>query len=120
MSVEPEEIPSDPSAGADELYEIEVLDGEVVEHGRSLEPVRLEDRSLIRSSAPALQTAVAVATGFVAGAATLALLQRYAGRAAVEAELAADGLSRRSERPGGRRGSVTYLVHVRRVVPPAE
>jgi hypothetical protein len=120
MSVEPEDIPSERSAAADELYEIEVLDGEVVEHGSSLEPVHLVDRRLTRASTPALQTAVAVATGFVAGAATLALLQRYAGRAAVESELAADGLSRRSERAGGRRGSVTYLVHVRRVVAPPE
>jgi hypothetical protein len=100
----------------EELYELEVLDGEVVEQSTELAPVPGQGRGLVWASAPALQTAAVAATGFVAGAATFALLRRYAVRAR-EAEL----LAARSGSRGGplpmRRGA-TYLVQVRQVVPP--
>jgi hypothetical protein len=103
----------------EELYEIEVLDGVFVEPSVELTPSRPTERSLTWVSAPALQTAAVAATGFVAGAATFALLRRYANRAAREAELVADGLTRRGEGFPPRRGA-TYLVHVRPLVPPPE
>ncbi len=60
----------------DELYEIEVLEGELVEPSPSqLESVTV-DRLPGLSFQPAVQTAMAAATGFVAGAATMALLRR--------------------------------------------
>ena len=66
-----------------ELYEIEVLDGEIVESRHSqLEPVA-SDRLPGLAVQPAVQTAMAAATGFVAGAATMALLRRY-GQARLE------------------------------------
>ena len=93
-----------------DLYELEVLDGEVVQTSyRALEP----DRGgwlPSRAAQPAVQTAVAVATGFVAGAATMALLRRY-GQARLEAAAGAAGAVERP-RPGQSR---TYLVHVRQL-----
>jgi hypothetical protein len=99
----------------EELYELEVLDGEVVQQSTELAPTATPGRSLIWGSAPALQTAAVAATGFVAGAATVALLRRYALRAR-EAELLAEGLSLRAPLPMRRGG--TYLVQVRQIVPP--
>jgi hypothetical protein len=100
----------------EELYELEVLDGEVVQQSTELAPVPSVGRSLVWGSAPVLQTAAVAATGFVAGAATFALLRRYSVRTR-EAELTAD----RSGSRGGplplRRGT-TYLVQVRQIVPP--
>jgi hypothetical protein len=100
----------------EELYELEVLDGEVVQQSTELTPAHSTGRSLVWGSAPVLQTAAVAATGFVAGAATFALLRRYAMRAR-DAELLAD----RSGSRGGplplRRGA-TYLVQVRQIVPP--
>jgi hypothetical protein len=66
-----------------DLYEIEVLDGEVVSAALDqLEPAPAQ-RLPGRVGQPGVQTAVAAATGFVAGAATLALLRRY-GQARLE------------------------------------
>lgn len=100
----------------EELYELEVLDGEVVQQSTELAPAPSTGRSVVWGSAPVLQTAAVAATGFVAGAATFALLRRYAVRAR-EAEL----LAERSGLRGGplrmRRGA-TYLVQVREIVPP--
>lgn len=98
----------------EELYELEVLDGEVVQQSTELAPAPSSGRSLVWGSAPVLQTAAVAVTGFVAGAATFALLRRYAVRAR-EAEMLLD-------RPRGgplpmRRGA-TYLVQVRQIVPP--
>jgi hypothetical protein len=92
-----------------DLYEIEVLDGEVVPTSQGqLEPARGE-RLPGRSGQPAVQTAMAVATGFVAGAATMALLRRY-GQARLESAVAAGALE--PPRPGQSR---TYLVQVRQL-----
>jgi hypothetical protein len=96
-----------------EPYEIEVLDGELVERSWTLAHPEVSERALSWVSPP-VQTAVAAATGFVAGAATLALLRRY-------------GMSR-LERSSGLRGieplsagrGHTYIVHVRPLRPPVE
>jgi hypothetical protein len=94
----------------DDLYEVEVLDGELVSHpGGQLEPVEIE-RLPQRRPQPAVQTAVAVATGFVAGAATMALLRRY-GQARIERPLTA-APPVEPPRPGHAR---TYVVHVRQL-----
>jgi hypothetical protein len=100
----------------EELYELEVLDGEVVEHSTELAPALTTGRSVVWSSAPALQTAAVAATGFVAGAATFALLRRYALRAR-DAELLAERSGLRGAPLPMRRGA-TYLVQVRQIVPP--
>lgn len=114
-----DEPPAAEHAAEEELFEIEVLDGEVVDPSTALAHARPSERHLTRVPTPALQTAAVAATGFVAGAATFALLRRYAGRAAREAELVADGLTRRGEPLPLRRGG-TYLVHIRPLAPPPE
>jgi hypothetical protein len=92
-----------------DLYEIEVLDGEVVPTSHDqLEPTRAEWLPS-RIGQPGAQTAMAVATGFVAGAATMALLRRY-GQARLEGVAAAGALE--PPRPGRSR---TYLVQVRQL-----
>jgi hypothetical protein len=92
-----------------DLYEIEVLDGEVVPTShQQLEHARGE-RLPGRAGQPGVQTAMAVATGFVAGAATMALLRRY-GQARLEGAAAVAALEQ--PRPGHAR---TYLVHVRQL-----
>jgi len=92
-----------------DLSEIEVLDGEVVPTLQGqLEPARGE-RLPGRAAAAGVQTAMAVATGFVAGAATVALLRRY-GQARLEGAVAAGALE--PPRPGTSR---TYLVQVRQL-----
>ncbi len=67
---------------SEELLEVEVLDGEVVEYAvervESPLPETAGGRLPSWLPVPGVQTAVAAATGFVAGAATLALLRRYA------------------------------------------
>lgn len=91
-----------------ELYEIEVLDGEVLDPAHSqLEPVAAE-RVPVRVGQAGVQTAMAAATGFVAGAATMALLRRY-GQARIER---APAPQREQPRPGHVR---TYVVHVRQL-----
>ena len=92
-----------------DLYEIEVLDGEVVAPASGqLEPARA-DRLPGRSGQPGVQTAMAMATGFVAGAATMALLRHY-GQARLERAGAAGALEpARSAQPR------TYLVQVRQI-----
>jgi hypothetical protein len=92
-----------------DLHEIEVLDGEVVATPPGqLEPARAE-RLPGRAGQPGVQTAMAVATGFVAGAATMALLRRY-GPARLESAVTAGALE--PPRLGQPR---TYLVHVRQL-----
>jgi hypothetical protein len=97
----------------EEPYEIEVLDGELVERSRTLARPEVSERSLSWVSPP-VQTAVAAATGFVAGAATLALLRRY-GMSRLERSSALRGLDPLS----GARGH-TYIVHVRPLRLPVE
>jgi hypothetical protein len=92
-----------------DLYEIEVLDGEVVSSSHhQLEPAPAQ-RLPSRVGQPGVQTAVAAATGFVAGAATLALLRRY-GQARLERAAPAPALELR--RVGHAR---TYVVTVRQL-----
>ena len=105
-----------------------VLEGDVVEEEpldvlpviaevRSIEPVQ-------PAPFPVLQAAAAAATGFVAGAATIALLRRHGARrlARDTRELRdATELARRAQgdrfRPGTTR---TYLVNVRVISSPGE
>ena len=92
-----------------ELYEVEVLEGEVVEASRlQLEPSG-PGRLPARAAQPAVQTAVAAATGFVAGAATMALLRRY-GLARLERAAVTPALEQ--QRP---EQAHTFVVHVRQL-----
>jgi hypothetical protein len=91
----------------DELYEIEVVDAEIVEHRQAAVEPDDGDHVPVWVSQPAMQTAVAAATGFVAGAATMALLHRFAPR--TPATRAGHGL---------RAGTAhSYVVHVRSLRP---
>jgi hypothetical protein len=92
-----------------DLYEIEVLDGEVVQTSHDQLERSRGERLPSRAGQPGVQTAMAVATGFVAGAATMALLRRY-GQARLEGVVAATALE--PPRPGQSR---TFVVTVRRV-----
>jgi hypothetical protein len=99
--------PSGTVPSENELYEIEVLAGEVVDSTRSeLEPAPAE-RFPVRTGQLGVQTAVAAATGFVAGAAAMVLLRRY-GQARLERAGAVPALE--PPRVGQAR---TYVVHVR-------
>ena len=93
----------------DDLFEIEVLDGELVD-ATHLELERSDSGHLpMRAVQPAVQAAVAAATGFVAGAATMALLRRY-GPSRLEPVAAAPVLE--PERPAPVR---TLVVLVRQL-----
>lgn len=88
----------------------EEVDGEhVVDGVPILAEVRTIERLSVAPALPAMQAAAAAATGFVAGAATLAMMRRRQARR----------LARRKPRvpfdmvPLG--GSRTFLVHVHRV-----
>jgi hypothetical protein len=94
-----------------QLYEIEVLDGEVVEHHQlPLEPDAAE-RLPVWASTPAVQTVVAAATGFVAGAAMLALLRRYG-----QSRLERASVPAAEQVPASGRVHA-YIVHVRPLRP---
>jgi hypothetical protein len=108
-------VQSGESAIDEELYEIEVLDGELVAHSQALSAPLSDERVPIWASPPAMQAAVAAATGFVCGAATLALLRRY-GMARLERNAAAHA----GEPLPSSRGGRTYIVHVRPLRPDAE
>jgi hypothetical protein len=99
MSVPPE----------DQLYEVEVLDGELVAATHMQVEPRPATQPPVRAAQPAVQTAVAAATGFVAGAATMALLRRY-GQSRLER--AAPPQPPEPPRVGQPR---TYVVHVRQL-----
>jgi len=88
------------------FYAVEVIDAEFVEHRDVVLDRDDAERLPVWASPPAVQTAVAAATGFVAGAATVALLRRYA-QARLERESAVRQL------PLGR--ARTYLVQVRQL-----
>jgi hypothetical protein len=100
----------------DEFYELEVVEGELVEP--AVRDLTTTDRGaieapreagLIRSN-PKLQTAAAAATGFVAGAATLALLRHYG---AMKLQRAAEQQTPQHRFPGIPERGATYLVHIR-------
>jgi hypothetical protein len=92
-----------------ELYEIEVLEGEVIDSAHSQLEQAPGERLAARAGQVGVQTAMAAATGFVAGAATMALLRRY-GQARLERAGAVPPLEH--ARTGQAR---TYLVHVRQL-----
>jgi hypothetical protein len=106
---------SSPPADTPFDAEDELVEGELVDPEDEL-PILFETRVVeqrsSRSSLPVFQTAVAAATGFVAGAATLALLRRYGGRTAREAEGLGESLDQARRAP---RQTTTYLVQVRAV-----
>jgi hypothetical protein len=107
----PSAATSPPKAPQDED---ELVEGELIAPEDDL-PVLLEARVVERprhSTLPVVQTAVAAATGFIAGAATLALLRRYGGRMAREAEALGESLDQAGHQP---RQTTTYLVQVRAV-----
>jgi hypothetical protein len=101
----------------------EVLDGEIVQVAPG--PLLVSDTRAVAPSpsgwnAAPVQTAVAAATGFIAGAATLALLRRYGmGRAAVrQLDVAREEpLRRGAGEPAPLRGG-TYLVSIRTLQTP--
>ncbi len=94
----------------DDLYEIEVLDGELVPHPVAKLELADHERLPLRAAQPAVQTAMAAATGFVAGAAAMALLRRY-GPARIERAAPAPA-ALEPPRPGPIRA---YVVHVRQI-----
>jgi hypothetical protein len=94
-----------------ELFELEVLDGEVVEHQQALVERRVLERLPLATPPPVVQTAMAAATGFVAGAATAALLRHY-GQSRLERAAARLG----EPLPVGGRVR-TYIVQVRPLRP---
>jgi hypothetical protein len=100
---------------------VEVLDGEIVQAGTTpavtAPPHSAPPATRAWQAAP-VQTAVAAATGFIAGAATLALLRHYGLRAANrELDLAGDEQLRRGGEAAQLRGA-TYLVSIRPLQPP--
>lgn len=92
----------------DQVDEIEVLDGELV-HVVAEPPQTASERLPALASQQAMQTAVAAATGFVAGAATVALLRRY-GLSRLERVAEQPALA-----PPRTTGARTYVVHVRQL-----
>jgi uncharacterized membrane protein YgcG len=93
----------------DDVYEVEVLEGEIVpQPPGQLEHV-VSERLPLRTAQPTVQTAVAAATGFVAGAATMALLRHYGQ---TRLERAASPPAPEPQRPTGAR---TFVVHVRQL-----
>ena len=104
-------MPSENEPTANELYEIEVLDGELVGSQRSQLEQTVAERLPARSGPAGVQTAMAAATGFVAGAAAMALLRRY-GQARLDRAGAVPALEQPRVGVGQAR---TYLVHVRQL-----
>jgi len=89
---------------------IEVVDGEQIVDGVPvLAEVRPIERTPLATALPAMQAAAAAATGFVAGAATLAVVRRRHQRRVARRKpgLALDMLPVT--------GTRTFLVHVHRI-----
>jgi hypothetical protein len=106
----PAPAPSD-EPQAIRVDEVEVVDGlPVLAEVREITPVRV-------GVIPAVQAAAAAATGFVAGAATMALAHRLAGRRVARMG-AAGGYP--GSLPGPAGGRRTYVVHVRVLGRPGE
>ena len=103
---------SSPPRRADEAEDddLEVVDGlPVLAEVRTLEPVPV-------AAVPAVQTAAAAATGFVAGAATLALVRLISGRRTARARV-----SRRQSLNGlPIVGTRSFLVDVHMLSKPGE
>lgn len=106
---------SEPDAVDDEA---EILDGEVVDGL----PVLVADAAEIEpahwTAKPTVQAAAAAATGFVAGAATLALMRHYGlRRLAREVDNVRDAVDPRWRSQAAPSPGQTYIVHVRVVQP---
>jgi len=95
------------------------LDGEAEEETVDALPVLAEVRPIERAPAslPAVQAAAAAATGFVAGAATIALVRRHSARKLARAQRA---LPRRPIDMLPVVGSRTFLVDVHLLAKPGE
>ena len=91
------------------MYEVEVLDGELVPHPVGQLDRLGAERLPQRAPQPAVHTAVAAATGFVAGAATMALLRRY-GQSRLDRATPTTALEPQRTPPVR-----TYVVHVRQL-----
>jgi len=104
-----DETTSERVDGADE-EDVEVVDGvPVLTEVRTLEP-------LLPAAVPAVQTAAAAATGFVAGAATLALVRLLGGRRAARARV-----SRRQSLDGlPIIGTRSFLIDIHMLSKPGE
>jgi hypothetical protein len=89
--------------------EVETVEGVVVAEVRSLQPVP--------TTSPAVQAAAAAATGFVAGAATLALLHRHSARKLARAQRS---VPRRAVDMLPIVGTRTFLVDVHLIAKPTE
>jgi hypothetical protein len=106
-SEKPDGGPAEPDYVIEE--DEEVVDGlPVLAEVRTLEPATV-------AALPAVQAAAAAATGFVAGAATLALLRRHSARRLVRTRLQRRG-------PGGMPvlASRSFLVDVHLLAKPGE
>ena len=104
---------------ADELIDVE-LQGDAEEETVDGMPVLAEVRAIQRTSPtvlPAVQAAAAAATGFVAGAATLALVRRHSTRKLARAQR---NMPRRAIDVLPIVGSRTFLVDVHLVAKPGE
>jgi hypothetical protein len=102
--------PSPPPADAEIVDEEETVDGvPVLAEVRAIEPVS-------PPALPAVQAAAAAATGFVAGAATLALVRRHSARKVAR--------TRNRQRRGGEGLSIiasrSFLVDVHLIAKPGE
>ena len=99
------------SQGPEATEDEEVVDGlPVLAEVRTLEPAS-------PASLPAVQAAAAAATGFVAGAATIALVRRRSAR-----RLARARANNRSRRPNGLTiaGTRSFLVDVHLIAKPGD
>jgi hypothetical protein len=102
--------------GSAELEELEVGDVETVDALPVLAEVRPVERAS-PASLPAVQAAAAAATGFVAGAATIALVRRHSARKLARAQRS---MFRRPVDMLPVVGSRTFLVDVHLLAKPGE
>ena len=109
------EDPVDAQVVGDDDEPLEIVDGEPVLDGGpgALTPANASSAlALVAAASPAVQAAAAVATGFVAGAATLALVRRRESRRGGRRALA-----RRAGDAPGVLGTRTFLVDVHMLRP---
>jgi hypothetical protein len=112
MTSRPEPLPADVYLDDDE----EAIDGEpVLDDGADLAPVlaaRADRSAVVPAGSPAVQAVAAAATGFVAGAATLALARRAGGRRAARA-----ASRRRGAAPLPILGTQSFLIDIHMLRP---
>ncbi len=102
-----------------EIARVQHLEGEVEEETVDAVPVLADVRPIERAPAslPAVQAAAAAATGFVAGAATIALVRRHSARKLARAQRT---VPRRPVDMLPVVGSRTFLVDVHLLAKPGE